>query len=342
MINNNKLIVKLILSAVAFILGASLASADINIYSSRKEDLIKPILDRFSEETGIKVNLITGGDDALISRLESEGNRSPADLLITADAGRLYRAKEAGLLQAIGSDVVTSRVASNLRDTDDQWVSLTMRARPIFYVKDAIDPSVFSTYEALADSQFEGEICIRSSSNIYNQSLIASMIENVGEQATQAFAEGIVSNMARPPAGGDTDQLRAAAAGVCDIAIANTYYFGRLLNSDKEEDRLTASRLAIFWPNQQDRGTHVNVSGIGLTQSSANKEDAVKLIEFMLSDEAQQWYSEVNNEYPVVEGVQPAATMLAWGEFKADAIDLTILGENNRAAVELMDRAGWR
>lgn len=315
---------------------------EVNVYSSRKEALIKPLLDTFSAQTGITVNLVTGKDDALIARLKKEGAKSPADLLITADAGRLYRAKQANLLQPHKSQKVDALVPSNLRDTDNQWLGLTQRARPIFYVKGKVDPSTLSTYEALTDAQWKGRICIRSSSNIYNQSLISSMIEANGEAATQTFAQGLVSNMARPPAGGDTDQLRAAAAGVCDIAIANTYYFGRLSNSSKEKDQMVANTLAIFWPNQADRGTHVNISGIGLTRSASHTEAAVKLIEFMLTPEAQAWYSEVNNEYPVVNGVTPSQTLASWGKFKADTLNLSKLGQNNQTAVKLMDKAGWK
>jgi len=336
---------KTVVSAVvAGVLASALqvANADVNIYSSRKEALIKPVLDQFTEKTGIKVNLVTGKDDALISRLQTEGTKSPADLLITADAGRLYRAKEAGLLSVISSDAVNELVPQNLKDTDGQWVGLTLRARPIFYVKGQVDTDELSTYEALTDEQWAGRICIRSSSNIYNQSLIASMIEAEGEKAAEAFAKGLVANLARPPAGGDTDQLKAAAAGVCDIAIANTYYYGRLVNSEKEADREVANKLGLYWPNQNSRGTHVNVSGIAITQSSKNKADATALIEFMLTADAQNWYSEVNNEYPVVKGMKPSETLSSWGDFVADSVNLTILGENNRAAVELMDRAGWK
>lgn len=317
-------------------------AAEVNVYSSRKEALIKPLLDEFSADTGIKVNLVTGKDDALIARLQKEGKRSPADLLITADAGRLYRAKEAGLLQAHGSSKAAEAVPANLQDVDGQWLGLTQRARPIFYVKGKVNPLELSTYEALTSSKWKGRICIRSSSNIYNQSLIASMVEAKGETKSSQFAKGIVKNMARKPSGGDTDQLRAAAAGVCDIAIANTYYFGRLANSSKAKDQAVANKLAIFWPNQQDRGTHVNVSGIGLTKAAKHKVDAVKLIEYMLTPKAQTWYSEVNNEYPVVAGVAPSKTLASWGEFKADSVNLTKLGENNRTAVKLMDRAGWK
>ena len=329
-------------SFILMLLICSFAQADVNIYSSRKEALIKPVLDRFTKQTGIKVNLVTGKDDALITRLKTEGMKSPADLLIMADAGRMYRAKEADVLQPINNHYIRERVPANLRDVDDYWLGLTQRARPIFYVKGKVAPNELSTYEALVDKKFAGRICIRSSSNIYNQSLIASMIDAKGLEQTEAFANGLVANFAKPPSGGDTDQLKAAAAGVCDIAIANTYYYGRLVNSDKASDNEVASKLAIFWPNQKDRGTHVNVSGVAVTAAAKNREDAIKVIEFMLSDESQLWYSQANNEYPVVSTVEPSTTLQSWGEFKADTLNLTILGINNRAAVELMDRAGWK
>lgn len=329
------------------VLGACLttsisALADVNVYSSRKEALIKPLLDQFTEQTGIKVNLVTGGDDELISRLQLEGDKSPADLLVTADAGRLHRAKEADLFAPLQSAAVNELVPSNLRDVDDMWVGLTQRARPIFYAKGRVNPEDIETYSDLTSQEWAGRICIRSSSNIYNQSLIASMIETEGEESALTFAEGLVANLARPPAGGDTDQLKAAAAGVCDIAVANTYYFGRLMISDKASDQTVAERLGVIWPNQQGRGTHVNISGIGLTKASKNSEQAVQLIEFMLTPEAQTWYSEVNSEYPVVDGIEPSDALKSLGEFKADSINLTALGENNQRAVELMDQAGWR
>lgn len=332
----------LVLTSIVVAGAVQSVSADVNIYSSRKEALIKPILDQFTAQTGITVNLVTGGDDALISRLTTEGKKSPADLLITSDAGRLHRAKAANVLAVVDSETVKSLVPENFRDAEGYWVGLTMRARPIFYVKENVDPNELSTYEALTENQWKGRICIRSSSNIYNQSLVASMIETSGIEAAQSFAEGLVANFARPPSGGDTDQLKAAAAGVCDIAIANTYYYGRLVNSDDEADQNVANRLGIFWPNQNDRGTHVNVSGVALTQSARNTEEAIALIEFMLTPDAQNWYSEVNNEYPVVSSVQPSQTLSSWGAFKADDVNLSILGENNRTAVELMDRAGWK
>ncbi|MDO7640903.1 MAG: Fe(3+) ABC transporter substrate-binding protein [Reinekea forsetii] len=322
--------------------GLQTAQAEVNIYSARTEALIKPLLDQFSAQTGIKVNLVSGGDDELISRLRIEGSKSQADLLITADAGRLHRAKELNLLRELHSERIDAAVPANLRDVDGTWIGLTMRARPIFYRKSAVDPTQLSTYEALTDAQWAGRICIRSSSNIYNQSLIASMIASVGADAAETFASGLVANLAKPPGGGDTDQLKAAAAGVCDLAIANTYYFGRLMASDSAEDRAVAEQLGVFWPNQGDRGTHVNISGVALTRAAKNSVDAIALVEFMLTPEAQNWYSEVNNEYPVVSGVEPSAKLASLGAFNADALNLTLLGENNRAAVELMDRAGWK
>ena len=211
------------------------------------------------------------------------------------------------------------------------------------YANDRVDPAALSTYEGLTDPMWEGRICIRSSGNIYNQSLAASMIEANGAEQTEAWAKGMVANFARPPAGGDTDQLRAAAAGECDIAVANTYYFGRLAASDKEEDQAVAAALTAFWPNQGegDRGVHVNVSGVGITAHAQNRDSAVRLIEFLVSPEAQTWYAEVNQEYPVVPGVAASATLESFGSFREDTLNLTVLGANNRQAVEVMDRAGW-
>jgi iron(III) transport system substrate-binding protein len=331
-----------VFATVVLTVGLQFANAEVNIYSARTEALIKPLLEQFTAQTGIKVNLVSGGDDELISRLRIEGSKSQADLLITADAGRLHRAKELNLLRELHSERIDAAVPANLRDVDGTWIGLTMRARPIFYRKSAVDPTQLSTYEALTDAQWAGRICIRSSSNIYNQSLIASMIASVGADAAETFASGLVANLAKPPGGGDTDQLKAAAAGVCDLAIANTYYFGRLMASDSAEDRAVAEQLGVFWPNQGDRGTHVNISGVALTRAAKNSVDAIALVEFMLTPEAQNWYSEVNNEYPVVSGVEPSANLASLGTFNADALNLTLLGENNRAAVELMDRAGWK
>ena len=316
----------------------------VNIYSARKEALILPILERFRDQTGIEFNLVTGKADALLKRLRMEGEASPADVFITVDAGRLHRAKEAGVLQKIGSDSIDAAVPAHLRDADGFWVALSKRARTIIYARDRVDAAALSTYEGLADPTWKGRICIRSSGNIYNQSLVASMIEASGVEQTEAWADALVGNFARPPAGGDTDQLRAVAAGECYVAVANTYYVGRLAASSKEEDQAVAAALKVFWPNQGegDRGVHMNVSGVGITASAQNRESAIRLLEFLVSPEAQTWYAEVNHEYPVVPGVAASETLESFGAFNEDTLNLTALGANNRQAVELMDRAGWR
>jgi iron(III) transport system substrate-binding protein len=327
----------------SLLFGPAIAQAqEVNVYSARQEALILPLLKRFEAETGIGFNLITGKADALLQRIESEGRSSPADLFITTDAGRLQRAREAGVLQAIDNPVLDARIPAHLRDRNNYWFGLSQRARVIFYARDRVEPAELSTYEALAHDKWQGRICIRSSSNIYNQSLVASMIEANGIEKTEAWAIGLVDNFARKPAGGDTDQLRAAAAGLCDIAIANTYYYGRLVNSDDAKDRAVAASLGLFWPNQRGRGAHVNVSGAGIAKYSQHREAAEKLLEFLVGDEAQAWYAEVNNEYPVVESAATSETLQTWGDFKSDSLNLTRLGENNREAVKLMDRAGWR
>jgi iron(III) transport system substrate-binding protein len=320
----------------------SLASDEVNIYSARKEELIKPLLDRFTEQTGIKVNLVTGKADALLKRLQSEGVNSPADLLITTDAGRLHRAKQAGVTRALDSASLTAAVPGSYRDPEGHWFGLSVRARPILYVRDKVDPASLSTYEDLASTQWKGRICIRSSSNIYNQSLVASMIAADGQDKTEQWATGLVTNLARPPKGGDRDQIKAAAAGQCDIAVANTYYLAGMLKSKDDAQRSAAERMAVFWPNQEGRGAHVNVSGAAVTKAARNPEAALKLLEYLAGDEAQQWYAETNGEYPVRAGIPVSETLSAWGEFKADDLNLAKLGELNAEAVRLMDRAGWK
>ena len=319
-----------------------LAEDEVNLYSSRQENLIKPLLDRFTEQTGIKVNLVTGKDDALLQRLQSEGRNSPADLLLTADAGRLHRAKAAGSTQAVSSEVLSEAIPAAYRDPEGHWYGLTLRARPILYVKAKVDPASLSTYEALAEPAFKGKICIRSSDNIYNQSLVASMIAANGADATETWAKGLVANLARPPKGGDRDQIKAAAAGECDIAVANTYYLAGMLTSKDEAERAAAESMGVFWPNQDGRGAHVNVSGAAVTASATNRDTAIRLIEFLASPESQQWYADVNGEYPVREGVKMSPLLASWGTFKADSLNLERLGELNAEAVRLMDRAGWK
>ncbi len=318
-------------------------SSEVNIYSGRKEQLIKPLLDRFTEQTGIKTNLVTAKADKLLTRLKNEGRNTPADLFITVDAGRLYRAKEAGVLATVDSDILKRAVPAHLRDPDGQWVGLSQRARVIFYAKDRVDPKELSSYEDLANSKWKKKICIRGSSNIYNQSLVASLIAANGVEATEEWAKGLVANMARPPKGGDRDQIKAAAAGQCDLAIANTYYYGKMLTSKKDPaQKRAAEAMGLFWPNQNDRGAHVNVSGAGVTKHAKNRDNAIKLLEFLVSKEAQKWYAEVNFEYPVNPDAELGDLVSSWGSFKSDKVNLDVLGRNNSEAVRLMDRAGWK
>lgn len=322
---------------------ANSLATEVNIYSARKENLIKPLLDKFSAETGIKTNLITAKADALLTRMVNEGPNTPADLLITVDAGRLYRAVQADLFQRIEDSAIIGAVPEHLRDPQGYWVGLSQRARVIFYAIDRVQPEQLSTYEDLADARWKKRICIRSSGNIYNQSLVASMIASNGPEATQQWAEGLVSNLARKPAGGDTDQIKAAAAGQCDIAIANTYYYGKMLGNKKDPALVEAAKkMAIFWPNQADRGTHVNVSGVGISKYSKNRENAIRLLKYLLSPAVQEWYASVNYEYPVIDDAGISATLSSWGSFKSDVLNLSKLGELNREAVMIMDRAGWK
>ncbi len=321
---------------------SAVAADEVNLYSARKEKLIKPLLDKFTHETGIKVNLVTGKADALLKRLQMEGKNSPADLLITTDAGRLHRAKASGVTQGFKSTLLEANIPANFRDPEGHWYGLTLRSRPILYVKGKVDPADLSTYEALADPKWKRRICIRSSSNIYNQSLVASMIASSSMAATEDWATGLVKNFARPPKGGDRDQIKAAAAGQCDIAIANTYYLAGMLTSNDAGQRAAAEKMALFWPNQNDRGAHVNVSGIALTKAAKNKKNAIKLAEYLIGAEAQQWYAEKNGEYPVRAAVPQSSLLVGWGKFKMDSLNLSKLGELNPDAVRLMDRAGWK
>ncbi len=317
-------------------------SAEVNIYSARKAALIKPLLDVYSEETGVKINIVTGKADALIKRLELEGKNSPADLLLTVDVGRLYRAKQANLLQPIRSEVLTNEIPANYRDAEGYWFGLSLRSRIIVYAKDRVAIDKLSSYEALADPVWKGHLCVRSSSNIYNQSLVASLIANAGIDATEHWARGLVNNFARAPKGGDRDQIKAVAAGQCDLALVNSYYLAGMMSSKIAAEASAASKVALFWPNQAGRGAHVNISGAGITRSAKHRDAAIQLLEFLVSDAAQQWYAKTNHEYPVREGVATSELLKQWGDFKADPLNLMLLGENNIEAVRLMDRAGWK
>jgi len=330
--------------AVLLALAAALpaAGAEINVYSARKEALIRPLLERFAASTGIEVNLVTAKAGPLLERLRAEGANSPADLLITVDAGRLHRAKVAGVLRAVRSAALEQAVPAAYRDPDGYWFGLSLRARPIMYARQRVAPGELSTYEALAEPRWRGRICVRSSNNIYNQSLVASVIAADGRERTLEWLRGLVANLARPPRGGDRDQIKAVAAGRCDLALANTYYLARMLRSEDPAQRAAAERVAVFWPNQDGRGAHVNVSGAGVTRAAPHPEGAVRLLEYLTSDAAQAWYAEVNNEYPVKPGVAVSPTVASFGTFRADTLNLSRLGELNAEAVRLMDIAGWK
>lgn len=315
---------------------------EVNVYSSRKEELLKDLFDQFTKETGIRVNFVTDKAGKLIARLEQEGKNSPADVLLTSDVGNLIRAKNKGLLITADSVLLERQIPDQFRDPDGQWFGLTKRVRAIFYRLGDISPQKIATYELLADPAFEGKVLIRSSSNVYNQSLLASLIAHNDVAVAEDWAMGLVKHFARKPQGGDTDQLRALAAGEGEVAIANSYYYGRLLASERPEDKAAAEKIAILFPNQQGRGAHVNISGGGVTAASQNVAEATALLEFLSSDEAQRIYAERNFEFPVVEGVALHPIVDGWGAFKADDRHLATLENFYDEALRIADRAGWR
>lgn len=320
----------------------STASEEVNLYTSRHYDVDDELFAKFEEETGIKVNVISGEEDELLERIKREGEATEADLLYTADVGRLYRAKEEGVLESAESDVLFEQIPEKYRDEDNQWFGLTKRARVIVYNKETVQPEDLSTYEALAEEEWNGRVLIRSSENIYNQSLLASFIAIDGEEQATAWAEGMVNNFARDPEGGDRDQAKAIAAGIGDVAVMNTYYLGQMVNSDDPEEVKVAENLGVFFPNQETTGTHVNVSGAGMVKGAKNKENAIKLLEFLSAEEAQGTFAEANYEYPVNEAVPAAELLQSWGEFKEQEIPLSELGTNNSKAVMIFNQVGWK
>lgn len=316
-----------------------LLADEVNVYSARHYDTDFALYERFTELTGIEVNLIEGGSDALTERILSEGELSPADLLITVDGGRLWRAAEAGVFQPVESEVLEARVPATLRDPDNRWFGLSKRARVIVVNREEGLP-VPARYEDLAAGAYRGRVCMRSSSNIYNLSLMASLIESVGAAEAEAWARGVVDNFAREPQGNDTAQLRAVASGECGISIANTYYLGRLMGSDDPADRAVVEALQVVFPNQEDRGAHVNISGAGVVRTAPNRDAAVQFLEYLTSDFAQRLFAEGNNEYPVVgETTGPIGEL---GEFREEQVNASIYGKNQAEAVRVFDRAGWR
>jgi iron(III) transport system substrate-binding protein len=333
----------ILLAASAMLALPALAQQQVlNLYTSRHYQTDEALYDNFTKKTGIKVNRIEAGEDPLIERMKQEGARSPADVLVTVDAGRLWRAEQAGLLQPVKSKVLDEAVPASLRHPDGLWYAFSVRARPIFYAKGKVDPKTLQRYEDLADPRHKGKICIRSSSNIYNLSLMGSMITAAGPEKAEQWARGVVANMARDPKGGDTDQLTALAAGECQIAVSNTYYYVRLMRSKKPEERAMAEKIGVVFPNQGDRGTHVNISGAGVAKHAPNKEAAIKFLEYLASPEAQAYFANGNNEYPVVGKVRDNRELASLGDFRKDSLNVSLLGRNQGAAQQAYDRAGWR
>lgn len=312
-------------------------SKEVNLYTNRHYDTDEALYEAFEEETGIKVNVVKGDSDELIERLDREGKDTQADLLITADAGRLYRAKDRELLQSIESDLLFKNIPENLRDIDNNWTALTVRGRVIVFSKERVNPTELSDYMSLTDEKWSEEILVRSSSNIYNQSLLASIIEIHGEEKAKEWAEGVVENMARSPKGNDRAQATAIASGEGDLAIMNTYYIGKMINSSNEEEVKVAENVGIYFPEK----THINISGIGLTKHSKNKENAIKLIEYLTSEKAQSEYATANYEYPANPAVEASDLLKSWGSFETQGIDLTTLGKNNETAVKIFNEVGW-
>ena len=319
----------------------SFTFSELNIYTHRHYDSDKALFKKFTDKTGIEVNVIKGSADQLIQRLVSEGQDSPADILISVDAGRLVRAKQLGLLQAGYSSKLIENVPEDFRDSENFWFGLSVRARVMVFAKNRVNKKELSTYEDLADSKWHGRIVIRSSNNIYNQSLLASIIEHNGRESAVEWAKLVRNNMARKPRGNDRDQARAVANGVADLTLINTYYLGLLANSSKKEDREVAKKLEVFFPNQDGRGTHINISGGAITASSKNKKEAIRFLEFLTEPINQKIFAESNFEYPLDYKNTDNELFSSWGSFKADNIDLSILGLKNLEAVKVFDIAGW-
>ena len=314
----------------------------VNVFTARHYDVDGTIFDEFTKKTGIKVNEIKGTAEELVERLKREGSSSEADLFITVDGGVLNYAKSNDVLQPLESEEINKNVPAEWRDQDNNWIGMATRARVIVYAKDRVKPEDLSTYEDLAADKWKGKVLVRSSSSLYNQSLIASFIELNGEEQTLEWTKGIVANLARKPEGGDRDQAKAIAAKTGDVAIMNTYYIGQMLNSKDAEEVKVAENIGIFFPNQSTTGTHLNISGIGLTKYAKNKENAIKLVEFMTSKEGQTMLTNGSFEFPVNAEADKPALLEEWGEFKKQQIDYSKLGEHNTKAIELLDKAGWK
>lgn len=308
----------------------------VTAYSSHHEQSVKPLLDKFTEETGIKVELVTDKSGPLMARLKAEGKNTPADLLMTVDAGNLWQAADQGLLQPVSSSILDANVPAKYRDPEGHWTGLSLRARTIFYDPSKVSADQLSTYADLADPKWRGKLCLRTSKSVYNQSLVASMIEHLGEEKTEQVIRGWVANLATDVFSDDTNMLKAIAAGQCEVGLSNSYYYGRIVAKEPNFP------VKIFWANQDTTGTHVNVSGAGVTAYSDNPEDALKVIEFLSSDKAQGLYASANKEYPVKQGIDESDLLKSWGKFRQDDIGVQKFGALQTKAIQLMDKAGYK
>ncbi|MFT5701069.1 MAG: iron(III) transport system substrate-binding protein [Desulforhopalus sp.] len=309
---------------------------EIVIYSARKEHLIKPLFDLYTEKTGVKIKYITGKEGVLLERLKAEGKNTPADMLITVDAGNLWHAAQEGVLQPVKSEALETAIPSNLRDPEGNWFGLSVRARTIVYNTEIVKPSQLSSYEALSNETWKNKLVLRTSKKVYNQSLVASLIAEHGEEQTSQIVQGWVNNLAAAPFSNDTKALEAVAVGIGQVTIVNTYYFGRLMNKKPELP------LAIFWPNQETGGVHMNVSGAGITKHADNREGAVKLLEWLAGEEAQAQFAGLNMEFPVNKAVEPDAVVAAWGTFTGSPLNVAVYGKYQTDAIKLMDKAGYK
>jgi len=334
--NLNLLSIVLMLLITGLAPVAATASDEIVVYTARKEHLVKPLFDTYTEKTGVKIQYITDKAAPLLARLQGEGKNSPADMLMTVDAGNLWQAAEKGVLAPVKSEILDKNIPPHLRDPEGRWFGLSVRARTIVYSTDRVKESDLSTYENLADPRWKGRLCLRTSKKVYNQSLVAMMIAEKGQEATEATVKGWVNNLATAPFSNDTKVMQAIAAGQCDVGIVNTYYYGRLMK--KKQD----TRLALFWPNQQSRGVHINISGAGVTTNAKNRQQAIKLLEWLSGAEAQNIFASLNMEYPANPAIKADATVSAWGEFKQDQLNVARAGELQASSVMLMDRAGYK
>ncbi len=332
-------------AAAVFLAAAATASAqEVNVYSARHYDTDRQIYDAFTRETGLRVRLIEGDADQLLARIASEGANSPADVLITVDAARLARAREAGVLVPHGSARIAERVPSGLRDADGQWFAISQRARVILYDRNRGVPEGLARYEDLADPRYRGQICVRAAAHPYNVSLAASLLAANGPVATEAWARGVAANLARPPQGGDRDQFRALPSGQCRLAIANTYYLAAIGASSRAEDQALFQRIGVIFPNQgaSDRGAHVNISGAGLVRGAPNRAAAIRLLEYLTGPEAQRLLALGNLEYPVVADAELHPALRAMGSFRGEPVQAADSAAHAAQALQIMQRAGWR